>query len=72
MKTKKMLNLLEKMKNQKDIDKVILEHRPPIFWKDKPVIKKQLQLWTLKAISELIFNLNNIELKIKLDNLFNN
>ncbi len=65
MKTKKMLNLLENMKNQKDIDKVILEHRPPIFWKDKPVIKKQLQLWTLKAISELIFNLNNIELKIK-------
>ena len=65
MKTKKILNLLENMKNQKDIDKVIFEHKPPIFWKDKPVIKKQLQLWTLKAISELIFNLNNIELKIK-------
>ena len=65
MKTKKILDLLESMKKQKDIEKVILEHKPPIFWKEKPLIKKQLQLWTLKAISELIFNLNNIELKIK-------
>ncbi len=65
MKSKKILNLLESMKNQKNIDKLILEHKPPIFWKDKPIIKKQLQLWTLKTINELILNLNEIELKIK-------
>ena len=65
MKTKKIMNLLENMKNQKNVDKVILEHKPPIFWKDKPIIKKQLQLWTLKTINELILNLNDIELKIK-------
>ena len=65
MKTKKILNLLESMKKQKDVNKVILEHKPPIFWKDRPVIKKQLQLWTLKATNELISNLNDVELKIK-------
>jgi len=65
MKTKKILNLLESMKKKKDVNKVILEHKPPIFWKDRPVIEKQLQLWTLKAANELIFNLNDIELKIK-------
>ena len=65
MKTKKILALLENLKKQNDIDKVILECRPPIFWKDKPVVKKQLQLWTLKSINELIFNLNNLELRIK-------
>lgn len=65
MKTKKILNLLESMKKQKDIDKIILEHKPPIFWKERPVIKKQVQLWTLKATNELISNLNDVELKIK-------
>jgi len=68
MKTKKILNLLESMKNQKDIDKLILEYKPPIFWKEKPVIKKQLQLWSLRTINELIFNLSSIELKIKKNN----
>ena len=65
MKTKKILDLLESMNKKKDIDKVILEHKPPIFWKERPVIKKQLQLWTLKAANELIYNLNDVELKIK-------
>tara|TARA_B100000989_G_scaffold295646_1_gene277138 strand:+ start:189 stop:1187 length:999 start_codon:yes stop_codon:yes gene_type:complete len=65
MKTKKILNLLESMKKQKDIDKIILEHKPPIFWKERPVIKKQVQLWTLEATNELISNLNDVELKIK-------
>ena len=65
MKTKKILNLLESVGKQKDIDKAILEYKPPIFWKDKPVIKRQLQIWTLKTINELIFNLNDMELKIK-------
>ena len=36
MKTKKILNLLESMKKKKDVNKVILEHKPPIFWKDRP------------------------------------
>ena len=65
MKTKKIVDLLESMNKKKDIDKVILEHKPPIFWKERPVIKKQLQLWTLKAANELICNLNEVELKIK-------
>ena len=67
-KTKKILNLLENMSSKKDIEKVILEHKPPIFWKDKPVIKKQLQLWSSIEIKDLIFKLNAIEVVIKKNN----
>lgn len=67
-KTKKILNLLENMNSKKDIEKVILEHKPPIFWKDKPVIKKQLQLWSSVEIKDLIFKLNAIEVVIKKNN----
>ena len=67
-KTKKILDLLENLDNEKDVEKVISLHKPPIFWKDKPIIKKQLQLWTQKNIKELISRLNEIEVKIKKNN----
>ena len=67
-KTKKILNLLENLDKEKDVEKVISLHRPPIFWKDKPIIKKQLQLWNQKRIRELIIKLNKIEVEIKKNN----
>ena len=67
-KAKKILSLLEKIENKSDIEKVISEHRPPIFWKDKPVIKKQLELWSYKKMSNLIQKLNHIEITIKKNN----
>jgi len=67
-KTKKILNLIENIDKEKNIEKVIAEYKPPIFWKDKPVIKKQLQLWSFKTINELIYKLNDIELKVKKNN----
>ena len=67
-KAKKILSLLEKIEKKSDIEKVISEHRPPIFWKDKPVIKKQLELWSYKKMSNLIQKLNHIEITIKKNN----
>jgi len=44
---------------------VINEAKPPIFWKDKDIIKQQINLWKTKEIKDLIFKLNSIELQIK-------
>ena len=67
-KAKKILNLLENIQNENDIDKAISEHRPPIFWKDKPIIKKQLKMWSYKKIYDVVHKLNEIEVKIKRNN----
>ena len=67
-KAKKILNLTQGINNGRDIEKVIAEHKPPIFWKDKPVIKKQLQMWSFESLNELIYKLNNVELEIKKNN----
>ena len=67
-KTKKILILLQNLGNEEDIEKVIAEHKPAIFWKDKPIIKKQMQLWSLKSINNLISKLNEIELTVKKNN----
>ena len=70
-KAKKILNLLENMKNEKDIEKVVAEHKPPIFWKDKPMVVKQLKLWSFLTIKDLIYNLNDLEIEIKKNNNLN-
>ena len=64
-KAKKLLSLLEIINSENNVEKVINEYKPPIFWKDKPVLKKQLQLWSFENIINLICELNDIEIKIK-------
>ena len=41
-KTKKILSLLENLNTEKSIERVISKYKPAIFWKDKPIIEKQL------------------------------
>ena len=64
-KAKKLLSLLEIINSENNVEKAINEYKPPIFWKDKPVLKKQLQLWSFENIISLICELNDIEIKIK-------
>lgn len=64
-KAKKLLSLLEIINSENNVEKAINEYKPPIFWKDKPVLKKQLQLWSFENIINLICELNDIEIKIK-------
>ena len=53
-----------------DLEKSISNAKPPIFWKDKDIVKQQLKSWTIDEIKQLIFNINDIEYKAKknLDN----
>ena len=64
-KTKRMLKLAIELEKNKDINKTINSAKPPIFWKDKEIIKVQLHKWKTKKIKELIKNINNVELEIK-------
>ena len=68
-KSKKLLKLLENFQKNNDIEKTISSAKPPIFWKDKEIVKKQISFWDLKQIRELIIEINNIELKIKKNSL---
>ncbi len=69
-KSKRILKLSKEYQKNKDINKTIMTAKPPIFWKDKEIVKQQINKWTPKKINELIINLNEIELLIK-KNYFN-
>ena len=64
-KLKKILVLSKKLQNNRDINKTIAEAKPPIFWKEKEIVKKQISLWKPANIKDLIYRLNEIELSIK-------
>ena len=64
-KTKRILKLAIELEENKDINKTINSAKPPIFWKDKEIVKVQLNKWKTEKIKELIKNINNIELEIK-------
>ena len=64
-KTKRILKLAKELEETKDINKTINSAKPAIFWKDKEIVKIQLNKWKPDKIKELIKNLNDIELEIK-------
>ncbi len=64
-KLKRILKLSKENQINKDLNKTIASARPPIFWKDKDIVKQQINKWTPNQINELIFDLSEIELQIK-------
>ena len=64
-KAKRILKLAVNLERNQDINETINSAKPPIFWKDKEIIKVQLNKWKPKEIKELIKNINDIELEIK-------
>ena len=70
IKAKKILRLSIELEKNNDINKTITTAKPPIFWKDKELVKTQLLKWKPKNIEKLICLINDIELKIKKN--FNN
>jgi len=65
MKAKKILKLSLELEKNNDLNKTIASAKPPIFWKDKEIVKTQLNKWKSDKIKKLIYQLNDIELQIK-------
>lgn len=64
-KSKRLLKLFQEIKISNNIDSAISSIKPPIFWKDKQIVKDQINKWSYKKIELLIFRINEIELLIK-------
>ena len=65
IKSKRLLRLSKEIDNNKNIDEIISSFKPPIFWKDKDIIKQQIQSWSYNNIKNLIYKINETELIIK-------
>ena len=64
-KTKDLLNLVIQFHLNKNINVTIDNAKPPIFWKDKSIIKDQINIWSIDKLKSLIIEINDIEYQIK-------
>ena len=64
-KLKRLLNLHSKIKNETDIENAVQSYKPPIFWKEKEIIKQQIKNSSHEKITDLIIKTNKIELLVK-------
>ena len=64
-KSKKIYALSKEYKINRNIEQTISSAKPPIFWKDKEIIKQQINKWTPENIRYLIYKLNELELLVK-------
>ena len=64
-KCKRLLKIRNEIDNNTSIDQVISSFKPPIFWKEKDIVKKQAQSWSTSEVKEIIFKINDLEALVK-------
>ena len=63
--SKRLLKLKESQNEIGNIDLVISSFKPPIFWKEKDAVKKQIQSWSSDEVKKIIYKINDLEILIK-------
>ena len=60
-KVQRLLNIKKQEEKSKNIEDIINTSKPPIFWKEKSIVKKQLSIWNLDDLKKIISEINNTE-----------
>ena len=64
-KLKRLVKIYELVDGKNNIENVVASFRPPIFWKDKPLVIQQIKAWGGNELKNLIYQTNEIEFLIK-------
>jgi len=64
-KLKRLVKIHELVDEKNNIDQAISACKPPIFWKDKPLVAQQIRSWKKDGLEQLIYKTNEIELLAK-------
>ena len=65
IKSRRLLEIKKINTSNKNIEQIITNYKPPIFWKDKEIVKNQASKWSLKDAEKLIYRIHDIELMVK-------
>ena len=64
-KIQRLLKMKGLENNYDNLDSLLNASKPPVFWKEKPMLKKQLVIWNLKSLKKTIHEINDTELLCK-------
>jgi len=65
IKSKRLLELKKVHNTNKNVEEIISNYRPQIFWKDKEIVKNQVFKWELDEAEKMIYKINKAELEVK-------
>ena len=65
LKSKRLLEIKKIYNSNKNLQQIIANYKPPIFWKDKEIVKSQASKWSQKEAEKLIYRIYDTELLIK-------
>ena len=64
-KLKRLVKIYDLVDEKNNIEQAISACKPPIFWKDKPLVTQQIRSWKKDGLEQLIYKTNEIELLVK-------
>ena len=64
-KSKRLLSIISRYREEDNLDELISKTKPPIFWKEKNNVKNQVKSWKIEDLKKKIYEINEIELIIK-------
>ena len=64
-KLKRLVKIYDLIDEKNNIEQAISACKPPIFWKDKPLVIQQIRSWKKDGLEQLIYKTNEIELLVK-------
>ena len=64
-KINRLINMKKDEEKYGNLDNLLNSSKPPIFWKEKPLVKKQLNIWNYKDLNKISFQINDIEILCK-------
>ncbi len=62
---KRLLKLKNEQENIIDLEALVSSYKPTIFWKEKEIVKKQIQIWKKKDVKKMIYKINDLEILVK-------
>ncbi len=65
MKAKRIYEIKKNQDQTNSVDQIISFFKPPIFWKDKEIVKTQISKWKLDEAENLIAKIHDLELRTK-------
>ena len=60
-KVQRLLHIKKQEETSNNIENIINTSKPPIFWKEKSIVKKQLSIWDLNDLKKIIKEINSTE-----------
>ena len=65
LKSKRLLEIKKMDNSNRNIEQIISNYKPPIFWKDKEIVKNQASKWSKQETEKLVYRIHNMELMVK-------